>query len=188
MISVCKEALEVLTIALVLNPAALDALTRDRMWQTFFIDLVLLSTSRAVRVAAAEQFLLISTWCSSGHQPLQFAITLLFTVLNTTVMENAKQSHEYFQLLCRLLNYAYVSSCPVTTAETLLNIEIAWLKKIRDNVKETGDTKVDEAVLEGHLGITKELLAFLPPSKKFELGSDETKGINLIKVSKLKNK
>ena len=171
-----------LTIALVLNPSALDALTRDRMWQTFFIDLVLLSTSRAVRIASAEQFLLISTWCSSGHQPLQFAITLLFTVLNTTVMEHAKQSHEYFQLLCRLLNYAHMTSCPIMTAETLLNIEIAWLKKIRDNVKETGDTQVDEAVLEGHLGITKELLAFLPPSKKFELGSDEARGINLIKV------
>ncbi|XP_043475108.1 probable ubiquitin carboxyl-terminal hydrolase FAF-X isoform X1 [Leptopilina heterotoma] len=179
---VCKEALEVLTIALVLNPTALETLTNvERMWQTFFIDMVLLSTSRVVRIAAAEQFLMISTLCSSGNQPLLFAITLLFTVLKTTVMENAKQSHEYFQLLCRLLNYADMSSCPITTVENLLNIEIIWLKNIRDNVKETGDTQVDEAVLEGHLGITKELFSFLPPSKKFELGSDETRGINLIK-------
>ncbi|XP_033356836.1 probable ubiquitin carboxyl-terminal hydrolase FAF-X isoform X1 [Bombus vosnesenskii] len=178
---VCKEALEVLTIALVLNPTALESLSRDKMWHTFLIDLVLLSTSRVVRMAAAEQFFLISTWYSSGHQPLLFAITLLFTVLNTTVMEHAKQSHEYFQLLCRLLNFAHMSGCPLLTAETLLNIEIAWLKKVRDNVKETGESQVDEAVLEGHLGLTKELLAFLPPSKKFELGSDEKHGVNLIK-------
>ncbi|XP_024944100.1 probable ubiquitin carboxyl-terminal hydrolase FAF-X isoform X6 [Cephus cinctus] len=178
---VCKEALEVLTIALVLNPTALESLTRDKIWHTFFIDLVLLSTARAVRIAAAEQFLLISTWCSSGHQPLQFSITLLFTVLNTTVMENAKQSHEYFQLLCRLLNFAHISGCPLSTAETLLNIEIAWLKKVRDNVAESGEVQVEEAVLEGHLGLTKELLAFLPSSKKYELGSDEKRGVNLIK-------
>jgi ubiquitin carboxyl-terminal hydrolase 9/24 len=41
---------------------------------------------------------------------------------------------------------------------------------------------VDEAVLEGHLGIAKELLSFMSPEKKYELGSDEKKGINLVKV------
>lgn len=178
---VCKEALEVLTITLVLNPTALETLSRDKMWHIFLIDLVLLSTSRAIRIAAAEQFFLISTWCSSGHQTLLFTITLLFTVLNTTVIENAKQSHEYFQLLCRLLNFAHMSGCPLSSAETLLNIEISWSKKVRDNVKETGESQVDEAVLEGHLGIIKELLAFLPSSQKYELGSDEKHGVNLIK-------
>lgn len=178
---VCKEALEVLTIALVLNPSALETLSKDKIWHTFLIDLVLLSTSRAIRIAAGEQFFLISTWCSGGHQTLLVTITLLFTVLNTTVTENAKQSHEYFQLLCRLLNFAHMSGCPLTTAETLLNVEIAWLKKVRDNVKETGESQVDEALLEGHLGLTKELLAFLPPNQKYEIGSDEKHGINLIK-------
>ncbi|XP_023706840.1 probable ubiquitin carboxyl-terminal hydrolase FAF-X isoform X1 [Cryptotermes secundus] len=178
---VCKEALEVLTVALVLNPKTLESLTKDKMWHTFIIDLLLLCKNRSVRVAAAEQFLLISTWCVASQQPLQFCITLLFTVLNTTVMENARNSHEYFQLLCRLLNYAFMSNCPLPTAETLLNNEIAWLKKIRENVKETGDSQVDEAVLEGHLGIAKELLSFMSPEKKYELGSEEKKGINLIK-------
>lgn len=68
------------------------------MWHTFLIDLVLLSVSREVRIAAADQFLLVSTWCSGGHQHLQFSITLLFAVLNTTVVEYAKQSQEYFQV------------------------------------------------------------------------------------------
>jgi hypothetical protein len=53
---------------------------------------------------------------------------------------------------------------------------------LQENVKETGDSQVDEAVLEGHLGIAKELLSFMSPEKKYELGSEEKKGINLIKV------
>lgn len=75
-----------------------------------------------------------------------------------------------------------MSHCMVSNVETLLNNEITWLKKVRDNVREMGETGVEEAVLEGHLGIAKELLAFLPSSKKYELGSDEKTGINLIKV------
>jgi ubiquitin carboxyl-terminal hydrolase 9/24 len=49
-------------------------------------------------------------------------------------------------------------------------------------VRETGETGVEEAVLEGHLGIARELLNFLPPDKKYQLGSDEKTGVNLIKV------
>ncbi|KAK7872586.1 hypothetical protein R5R35_013810 [Gryllus longicercus] len=178
---VCKEALEVLTVALVLNPKALDALTKDKMWHTFIIDLVLLCKNRSVRLAAAEQFLLISTWCSASQQPLQFCITLLFTVLNSTVVDNAQNSHEYFQLLCRLLNFAFMSNCNLPTAENLLSNEIVWLKKIRENVRENGDPLVDEAVLEGHLGIARELLSFMTAERKYELGSDEKKGVNLVK-------
>lgn len=178
---VCKEALEVLPIALVLNPNALESLSKDKMWHTFLIDLVLRSKSKVIRTAAGEQFFLIWTYYGDGKQPLLFAITLLFSVLNTTVMEYAKQSHEYFQLLCRLLDFAYAIQCPLSTAEPLLIIEIAWLKKVRDDVKETGESQVEEAVLEGHLCLAKELLDFLPPSKKYELGSDAKHNTNLVK-------
>jgi ubiquitin carboxyl-terminal hydrolase 9/24 len=87
----------------------------------------------------------------------------------------------FFQLLCRLLNYAFVTNCPLPTAETLLNNEIAWLKQVRENVKESGDAKCDDAVLEGHLGLARELFSFVKPEKKFELGC---KSGNLIKVRK----
>ncbi|KAJ8679779.1 hypothetical protein QAD02_015566 [Eretmocerus hayati] len=208
---VCKEALEVLTLTLVLNPKALEDVAKDSMnlsasecdmWNTFIIDLVLVSTSRIIRATAAEQFLLIFTWCSSGDLPLQSFIAPLFPVmntlaidnakqffntctlpiLNTTVMEYAKQSHEFFQLVCRLLNHAHSLGCSMGSAENWLSAEISWLEEVRDRVKELGDAQVDEAVLEGHLGLTKELLSFLPPSKKFELGSDEKRGVHLIKV------
>lgn len=42
---------------------------------------------------------------------------------------------------------------------------------------------MNEAVLEGHLGIAKELVSFMSSDKKFELGSDESTRIFLIKVN-----
>lgn len=43
---VCKEALEVLTMTLVLNPTALEDLLEDKKWTNFIIDLVLLCNNR----------------------------------------------------------------------------------------------------------------------------------------------
>jgi len=54
------------------------------------------------------------------------------------------------------------------------------LKNVRDNVKDNGEIQVDEALLEGHLGLTKELLVFLPSKQNYEIGSDEKHGVNLI--------
>ena len=45
-----------------------------------------------------------------------------------------------------------------------------------------GSIEVEESLLEGHLGVTKELVAFLSTEKKFQIGSDENRGILLIKV------
>ena len=45
-VSVAREALEVLTVCLALCPSALDALNKDKAWQTFIIDLLLLCKSR----------------------------------------------------------------------------------------------------------------------------------------------
>jgi len=179
-IAVCREALEVLSVCLALCPNALEVLNKDKAWQTFIIDLLLLSRSRPVRLAAMEQFTLMATKCCTGQRPLVFFITLLFTVLTNTAKEFAKQSAEYFQLLCRLLNYACNSAASLPTAEVLLNNEITWLKRVRDGVEKTGEVQVEEALLEGHLGVTRELLAFQSPDKKYHIGSEKG-GANLIK-------
>ncbi|KAL1140578.1 hypothetical protein AAG570_000508 [Ranatra chinensis] len=176
---VCKEALEVLTLMLILNPSALENLMLEKWWQKFIIDLVLLCSNRQIRTVAADQFFLISTF-SNTHQALQFSITLLFSVLNTTVIDYAKNSSEYFQLLCRLLNFALLYGCPLPSAESLLNSEIKWLNSTKEKVKESGKTGVEEAVLNGHLCIAKELLSFMSPDKKFQLGADEQSEYNLI--------
>ncbi|XP_067668544.1 ubiquitin carboxyl-terminal hydrolase 9X-like [Haliotis asinina] len=180
-IGVAREALEVLTVCLALFPAALDALHKDKAWQCFIIDLLLLCrSSRSVRICASDQFFLMATRCSTSHRPQHFMITLLFTVLSTTAKDNAKQSHEYFQLLCRLLSYAFASEASLSTAEALLNNEIAWLKRVRDLVLNGSEVQTEEALLEGHLGITRELLAFQSPEKKFNIGSEKG-GSNLIR-------
>lgn len=181
-IQLCREALEVLTISLALCPEALDTLIGEKFWHLFIIDLLLICKNRSIRICAGEQFLLIATKCHLGHQCIVFFITLLFTQLMSTVKEHAKNSHEFFTLLCRLLNYACGCNCPLATAQNLLNNEIDWLKAVRNKVLSTGDSQVDEALLEGHLGVTRELVSFLGPDKKYEVGADPnvTKG-NLIK-------
>jgi ubiquitin carboxyl-terminal hydrolase 9/24 len=47
----------------------------------------------------------------------------------------------------------------------------------------SGSTQAEDELLEGHLCLTRELVSYLGPSTKFEVGSDSSKGINLIKVS-----
>ena len=45
----------------------------------------------------------------------------------------------------------------------------------------TSENHLEETLLEGHLGITRELLAFQSADKKFHIGSEKG-GANLIKV------
>uniref|UniRef100_A0A8C7RPG5 Ubiquitin specific peptidase 9 n=1 Tax=Oncorhynchus mykiss TaxID=8022 RepID=A0A8C7RPG5_ONCMY len=177
---VCCEALEVMTLCFALLPTALDTLSKEKAWQTFIIDLLLHCHSKSVRQMAQEQFFLMATRCCMGHRPLLFFITLLFTVMGSTAKERAKHAGDYFTLLRHLLNYAYNSNINLPNAEVLLNNEIDWLKKIRDEVKRTGETGVEETILEGHIGVTKELLAFQTPEKKYYIGC-ENGGANLIK-------
>lgn len=179
-IEVTKEALELLSVSLALCPAALESLNKDKAWQCFIIDLLLLCKNREIRTWAAEQFFQMATKCSSGNRPLLFFITLLFTVLSTTVKDNAKQSHEYFHLLCRLLNHAFTSEVSLPNSEVLLNNEISWLKKIREQLLSQGEIQVDNALLEGHLGITRELLSFQTPEKKYHVGAEKG-GLDLIR-------
>ncbi|EHB09100.1 Putative ubiquitin carboxyl-terminal hydrolase FAF-Y [Heterocephalus glaber] len=170
---ICCEALEVMTLCFALIPTALDVLSEEKAWQTFVIDLLLHCPSKTVRHLAQEQFFLMCTRCCMGHRPLLFFITLLFTVLGSTARERGKYSGDYFTLLRHLLSYAYNSNINVPNADILLNNEIDWLKRIRDNVKNIGETFVEEPILEGHLGVTKELLAFQTPEKKYCVGCEK---------------
>lgn len=45
---------------------------------------------------------------------------------------------------------------------------------------------MEETILEGHLGVTKELLAFQTPEKKYYIGCEKG-GANLIKVQQTDN-
>ena len=194
-IALCREALDVLTLAIALYPQCLDVLSKDKSWHQFIIDIVLLNKVRSIRLTGADQFLLMATRCSGEpQQPIRFFITLLFTVLGSTATEHSKQSAEYFILLSRLLSFASGANIPINTAESLLNSEIAWLKKMRETVRRNHSTssssssndkssqlQYDDNLLEGHLCLCRDLLAFMPPEKKYDIGSNNKTGVNLVK-------
>lgn len=185
-VNVYKESLECLSLSLCLVPNALETLNQEKHWRAFIVDLVLQCGNQNVRQTASEQFLLIALKCSQNiNRPLQFCIQMLFTCLHILTKENAQQSQEYFYLLCRLLNCANVNNVQISNTETLLNNEILWLKKIKqiylganDATDESkhmnninSDEIVDEMLLDGHLGITKELVLFQTSEKKHSIGS-----------------
>ena len=105
----------------------------------------------------------------------------LFSQLSSTATDQAEQSSEYFILLTRLLSYAAASNLTLSTAESLLNTEITWLKKIRENVRKTGTAGCHENLLEGHLCICRDLLAFMSAEKKYDVGSNPKTSVHLVK-------
>ena len=62
-VSLCREALEVLSLSIALAAGALENLIKNKVFQNFVIDLVLhLDSSAAIRATAAAQFVLIGTF------------------------------------------------------------------------------------------------------------------------------
>ena len=115
---------------------------------------------------------------------MNWLLTFFFKLslqLSSTATEQAEQSSEYFILLTRLLSYAAASNLSLSTAESLLNTEITWLKKIRENVRKTGSAGCHENLLEGHLCICRDLLAFMSAEKKYDVGSNPKTSVHLVK-------
>jgi ubiquitin carboxyl-terminal hydrolase 9/24 len=155
--SLCREALEVLSLALSLLPGTLDNLNKEKHWHTTIYDLLLLCNNRNIRLVASEQFYQIAFRCSPNMKSINFFIQMLFTCLQTTVSENSSQSSEYFHLLCQLLNCAHVNNLNLINIESLLNNEVTWLRSLKDTyLKEWNNNNknfsVDENLLDGHLG------------------------------------
>lgn len=167
--AMCKEALEVLTVSLILNPSANEALSKDSIWAKFITSLVLINPSRHVRQVASEQLFLSCTYCAADRRPFAFMIRLLVSSLQTLVPQHANTCAEFFQLLCRTLNYGCMWTWPLSTGEGLLTQEIMWLRTVRDNMRKTGDTQIHEDLLEGHLCLAKELMFYLVPETKSQL-------------------
>ncbi|XP_067634379.1 probable ubiquitin carboxyl-terminal hydrolase FAF isoform X3 [Eurosta solidaginis] len=167
--AMCKEALEVLTISLVLNPSANEALSNDPIWPKFITSLILKNPSRHVRQTAADQLFLSCTYCAGDRRPFAYMVNLLVNSLKTLVPQHESTCADFFQLLCRTLSYGCVCNWPLNISDGLLTEEINWLQKIRENVILTGDIQVHEDLLEGHLCLAKELMFFLSPETKAQL-------------------
>ncbi|EDV30356.1 uncharacterized protein Dana_GF22987, isoform A [Drosophila ananassae] len=167
--SMCKEALEVLTISFILNPSANEALSSDANWPKFITSIVLKNPLRHVRQVASEQLFLASTYCAGDRRPFVYMVNLLVGALKTLVPQYEATCAEFFSMLCRTLSYGCIYNWPLQIGEGLLGDEIKWLQRIRENVRATGDTQVHEELLEGHLCLAKELMFFLVPDSKAQL-------------------
>ncbi|XP_065841242.1 ubiquitin carboxyl-terminal hydrolase 9X-like isoform X2 [Oscarella lobularis] len=179
--SLCKESLEVLSTLLALQPNLQESLIKERDWQTFIIDLLLMSRNRPLRLTVCDQLFLMVTRCSTTPNPLRFLLTLLFTDLSTVVSENERSSSEYFTLLCKLLSNVRQTEAFAFDAYHKLKLEVEWLKKVKADFQSSrGCTTVEDTLLEGRLKIAKELLQFQPEEVKRRLGSAENGGENLV--------
>ncbi|XP_065644318.1 ubiquitin carboxyl-terminal hydrolase 9X isoform X4 [Hydra vulgaris] len=174
--NLAKEAFEVMTIALTLCPPILETLIRDSYWHLFIVDTLLLCTSSTIRSTAAEQCFLIATKCCSLEKPLKFFIQLLFTVRDTKATEHSVQSQEYFNLLCRYsLNYGRSINFQLQNATKIMEQELKWLRNVQNAYfsVESSYESTDDVLLEGHLGIIKELLQYHSIQKRYHIGCEE---------------
>lgn len=128
---------------------------------------------RSIRTSALEQFSLIATKCDSTHNVLVSFIHLLFKQLGgTNVDTHYENSKEFFQLMCCLLHSAANSKIQVTIAEEILDYELDLISNVKSRLMKNGH--VEEVQLEGHLGITKEIIALFPAEIKHSIGCDVT--------------
>lgn len=167
--NLCKEALEVLTISFVLNPEASESLNKDSVWREFILALVLENPMRQIRQTTIEQLYFICTFCASDWRPFSFVTTLLIDALEKLAPHHSHTCAEFFQLLCRTLNYGCLYNWPFPINDVLLTQQISWIRAVLDSVKQTGETNVHEDLLEGHLCLTKELMFYFNADLKSQL-------------------
>lgn len=170
-VQICREALEVLGLSLVLNPGANEGLIKDQMWPIFIKSLLVMNPSRPIRQAVAEQLLVCCTYCASDRRPYVFLTKLLIGLLCELIPQFPSMCSEFFQLVCRIINYGYHYNWSTSMNETLLKQEISWLQTIQENVRKTGEPQVHEDLLGGHLCLAKELLVFICPETKTNLNN-----------------
>ena len=151
-----------------LSPSIFLKLIEDKRLEAFTMDLILFSPEKSVRIAASEQFAFISTLCITENDVLKYYIKFLNQHLQTTIPKNYKNSSEFFQLYCKLLNNAYLIKAHLTELKKYLNYEIDLLKNVKENLLVDG--LIEEIQLEGHLCITKELIMMLSSDEKCQIG------------------
>lgn len=179
-VKVSCEALELLSLVLALCPRALESFNKDKQWQTFILDVLLVCPVSDIRNQAQDYFFNIATKCVKGQKPLQFFVTLLFTALTSQVPKYSNQSQDYFILLCKLLNESTEKNVQFTNADVLLQKEINWLEDARKKVTKDQE-EVDQVLLQGHLMILRSFLLMDKKEKKEEIGADSRQGVCLIR-------
>lgn len=88
----------------------------------------------------------------------------------TNVDTHYENSKEFFQLICCLLHSAASLNIQVPIAQEILDYELDLISNVKSKLVKNG--QVEEVQLEGHLGITKEIIALFPAEIKHSIGCD----------------
>ncbi|XP_064393950.1 probable ubiquitin carboxyl-terminal hydrolase FAF-X [Halichondria panicea] len=166
-----RDCLEVLCYCMAISPTILETLQNSVDWRQFVQDILLLTRNRLIRVCAADQFYYIVTKCNTNTALLISFISNLFSTIEGLAKEHANTSGEYFRLLARLLNHANHATISIQGVDKLLETELKWLLKVRETTLESGQCPVESSLLDGHLSLTVELLAFRSVSERYQIGS-----------------
>ena len=71
-VAVCRESLEVLSVCLALCPEAVDVLFKERIWQTFIIDVLLVCHNRLLLTVESWLLGIAPACCNSPIQSVNF--------------------------------------------------------------------------------------------------------------------
>lgn len=128
---VCTEAIEVLTILLMLSPSYLTELIVTDMKRNFFIDLLLLCDETSIRTTTMEQLTLFFTKANQNVDLLLSFINLMCEYLQIYVSKFYRKSFDFFQLFCNLLNHLTLCNFSNTFLNNLVQYEFDLLKNAK---------------------------------------------------------
>ncbi|CAF0890240.1 unnamed protein product [Adineta ricciae] len=167
----CREGLELLCMSIALVPSCVERLIQENFFEYFLIDLVLYCHYPAIRHTASDQIFLLTTHCAQGqHENLvKYLIDKQFQIFNThpdSMKTYSSYSLDFFQLLCRLLSFAYLNHITPSNIKQQLHDEMTWLTTLQ--------LPVDDHLLRGHLNLAKELLQFQTSELKRFYGIEQS--------------
>lgn len=123
---VCNEAIELLTLLLMLSPSEINNLIQED-GEHFFIDLLLLCPVESVRNNIYQHFGLILTICMNDIDIQEKILKLMFNILKEYLPKFYQTSSEYFKLFCKLLQYSFLKEYHHMVINDLLQYECELL-------------------------------------------------------------
>lgn len=167
-LSLYKKTAELLKVAVLSNPNSFQLLCHTKVLPMFLSDVLLLNPNHPLRMATAEQFLLIFISTDRKRRIFQKVRILLFKLVNDSIIERyASMANEIFYLLCQMMKYDE----EVHITGMVLDHEVQWLKNV---------TSFHPVPLEGHLKLTETLINCVNLDRKVQIGSKS--GENLIEI------
>lgn len=133
MVDLCKLALEVATIILIMSPVKLaNFLSND--WKWFFVDLILLCPETSIRELMLEESNLIFVKSFQSVDVISEMIVFLWSCLKNYCVRFCKQSYQYFVLFGNIILLASKFESLSLAHVQLYELSILFSFKVNDFV------------------------------------------------------